>query len=464
MLREDRGGWYAIEPPPGRYSWVNQEHVDRRSERQGIINVDTWSIIGSEFDIAKYIPVRRKLSKRETVEILEESVVKNPRGPVKMYKIKPTRGEFRYILIKDVALGSGGDKDDFLASNKSDDSRDASSKMVSLDDNKPVGSLLPTTDEEGIATPKVETPNAAALPDNKLPDDAKETPVADSADLPPGTIDANVRLKQIDDEFREMVQKPASQWNLGRIRDQYDELKSSIDDAAFRRDVDKRLANVKRHQANHDEYLAVQQIMRETEARDEQIRQQFLQGRQSVSLQAPVSTQITGTNPAPTTADPFATPQPTPQPLRPNQSNQMFQQPTPWPGRPQTQAQPQWNATQPGNQRPSTVRPQQPAWSASPQTSAPLWPNWTGTPMASRKYDGAGIVQRSALSSPGWPQYVLLAPDGRVLSYLQAGPGVNLERYVGQSMGLVGPRNFRPDLNADLLVVRQAAPVKLSPK
>ena len=72
-------------------------------------------------------------------------------------------------------------------------------------------------------------------------------------------------------------------------------------------------------------------------------------------------------------------------------------------------------------------------------------------------------MQRSALFRPGIPSHVLLAPDGRVLSYLQAGPGINLDQHIGKSVGITGARGFRRELNADLMIVRGLTPVKLQP-
>ena len=72
-------------------------------------------------------------------------------------------------------------------------------------------------------------------------------------------------------------------------------------------------------------------------------------------------------------------------------------------------------------------------------------------------------MQRSALSRPGFPSHVLLAPDGRVLSYLQAGPGINLDQHIGTSVGITGARGFRPELNADLMIVRGLTSVRLQP-
>jgi hypothetical protein len=58
---------------------------------------------------------------------------------------------------------------------------------------------------------------------------------------------------------------------------------------------------------------------------------------------------------------------------------------------------------------------------------------------------------------------VLLAPNGRILAYLYPDRGVNLDAYVGRAMGVVGPRSFRPELRADVIIVRGVMPVRLTP-
>src|SRR5262249_25682427 len=78
-----------------------------------------------------------------------------------------------------------------------------------------------------------------------------------------------------------------------------------------------------------------------------------------------------------------------------------------------------------------------------PATSAPGHPNQA----ANSKFDGAGIVTKLAKSFPGGPQFVLLAPDGKMLSILQPGPGVDLNRYAGRPMGIFGQRVHRDDWN-----------------
>jgi hypothetical protein len=53
-------------------------------------------------------------------------------------------------------------------------------------------------------------------------------------------------------------------------------------------------------------------------------------------------------------------------------------------------------------------------------------------------------------------------PNGRPLAYLQ-GDGVDLDKYLGESMGLTGERSFRRDLNLDFMIVRGLQPVRLKP-
>lgn len=84
------------------------------------------------------------------------------------------------------------------------------------------------------------------------------------------------------------------------------------------------------------------------------------------------------------------------------------------------------------------------------------------TTLQQPRFDGAGIVQRSALNRKGAPPYVLLALNGRVLAYLVPAPGVSLEPWVGRSVGVNGSRIPHPDLKADLITVTRLAPVRLA--
>ena len=91
----------------------------------------------------------------------------------------------------------------------------------------------------------------------------------------------------------------------------------------------------------------------------------------------------------------------------------------------------------------------------------PMAPPRQIRPPGSPPLDGAGIVQRAAATFPNGPRHVLLAPNGRILAYLQAGGGVNLDAYVGRQMGIMGLRAYHPELQTDLIIVRAMIPVRL---
>lgn len=95
--------------------------------------------------------------------------------------------------------------------------------------------------------------------------------------------------------------------------------------------------------------------------------------------------------------------------------------------------------------------------SQAPVTSRPTAPQSPASPT----FDGAGIVQKMAQTFPGGPQFVLITPEGRMLSFLQPAPGVDLNRHVGQSRGITGQRVHRNDWNADVITVRSLQPVQL---
>jgi hypothetical protein len=123
---------------------------------------------------------------------------------------------------------------------------------------------------------------------------------------------------------------------------------------------------------------------------------------------------------------------------------------------------------QPPLQQPSTQQPGSQQLNP-PQNGLPL----NGNPMpamapprqvrppGSPPLDGAGIIQRAAATFPNGPRHVLLAPNGRILAYLQPENGINLDAYVGRQMGIMGVRTYRSELQADLIIVRGMIPVRL---
>lgn len=457
VLHQEFGGWYKIAPPDGSFSWIREDYVDRTGD-QGVVRQDTMDIIGSEIGTPKF-EVRNLLRQGEVVQILSraENLDRGPRT-TPMLRIRPPRGEFRFLRQRDLVPADEYVAQPEPASAGTSPSR-PSSKTVPADEARR-GEISPFSEPARDPFAKNETAKIESLPNpataterpapGELPGGAtfelartvpREQPGTGSSNrLPesaadgismkefgfqaPGPADptwaqltdaekkqveaAWEQLKQLDLQFRAMKQKPVAEWKIAELKQSYESLRKKPD-GYIRRQIERRLAGLQRYEELYREIAEVQEILRRTEERDEQIRQSYQSGRRTVAMREPTRTVV---RPAPSAPQPRVAASPRSAQARP----------------------------QPAGQTPIVRQP------ARPQP----------------RFDGAGIIQRAA-SARGGARHVLLALDGRVLAYLQGAPGVNLDRFLGQSMGLLGPRQFRRDLNTDFMVVRQLTPVRLRP-
>jgi hypothetical protein len=100
VYRHDPGGWYAIRPVEGSFSWVSGRYL--RVGEDGLAKVTGQRVaarVGSQFsDIRDVIQVR--LHEDELLEILDaKQVSKGPESGT-WYKIAPPSGEFRWVFGK----------------------------------------------------------------------------------------------------------------------------------------------------------------------------------------------------------------------------------------------------------------------------------------------------------------------------------------------------------------------------
>lgn len=100
VYRHDPGGWYAIRPPQGSYSWVVSEFIKPGEDNVGVVTGErVVARVGSSFsDVRDVIQVR--LDRGETVEILEAKRFNAGPGAQTWYKIAPPAGEFRWVSGK----------------------------------------------------------------------------------------------------------------------------------------------------------------------------------------------------------------------------------------------------------------------------------------------------------------------------------------------------------------------------
>ena len=98
VYRHDPGGWCAIRPVEGSFTWVSSRFLNPTEDRLAVVTAENVSArVGSRFsDIRDVVQVR--LHKGETVGVLESP----PPGTDgnAWYKIAPPSGEFRWVSGK----------------------------------------------------------------------------------------------------------------------------------------------------------------------------------------------------------------------------------------------------------------------------------------------------------------------------------------------------------------------------
>ncbi len=99
VYRHDPGGWYAIRPPRGSFSWVPARLLQPTKDSVAIVTGDrVVSRVGSRFsDVRDVIQVR--LDRGEEVEIIDMKTVHSHEGQTEQWcKIAPPSGEFRWVF------------------------------------------------------------------------------------------------------------------------------------------------------------------------------------------------------------------------------------------------------------------------------------------------------------------------------------------------------------------------------
>ncbi len=98
-----------------------------------------------------------------------------------------------------------------------------------------------------------------------------------------------------------------------------------------------------------------------------------------------------------------------------------------------------------------------------PGSSSVAQANWAAaSPPADAdlsQFDGVGQLRPVLSQRAGAPRFALTNTSGEVLMFLTASPGVNLDPYVGQYVGLTGKRGYMPKLQQAHLTVAQAQPL-----
>lgn len=446
VVRHDPGGWYMIEPPPGSFAWVRQEFVERRGDR-GTINSDVQVVawVGTAFGDDHYVEQRR-LQPGEEVEILGEKTLRDERGEFVYLRIKSPKGHFRWVpgsrvipadKSANLASARGTTSDPFSDSGANSRRLDTNVEpvdMANLDPREPEESTgvkpqgrpgsgigrrpAPTPEdlESAVPAPRTTTGTTASTETETGTTARTEiaTPFASSTG---GELD---RLEAVDEQMRQMLRRDTRDWDFTAVEA---ELRELAQHEATAEGAARRLAGLVKYQRIKSDYDEFARIMDTTSRRDAEL---AAAQRANQTIATPTA--------APAARSPITLP---------NNGSRT----TPAGS----------NGTNPRSS--AAAQPSPPVGASRSTTLNSADANKVPT---MPRFQGAGIIQRSGTNRPGFPKHVLMHPNGRPLAYLQ-GDGVDLDKYLGESMGLHGERSFRRDLNLDFMIVRGLQPVRLKP-
>lgn len=399
--RHDPGGWYMIAPPAGSFSWIDASLVRKESAAAGIVQVPPLENGQSARAIVR---IGSQLS--DDCSVYSRNLYNGDRVEIIGEKTLTTdRGAVLMYQIKPPASEYRWVKGDYIVP--------AAAEVRAQHDRDPFG-----------------VPAAQKVPNSGVTDTKASGGVSSPGPQPAPASTSAGAVDALDREFAGMLSLDPAAWRLDEFEQQYRDLLQTADPATAPL-IQKRLTTIAARRQAQADYLDFLRLTSETTQREELLR----------AMQ-------NGGIPVAPTAFPqirLGAPQPVPD------------------GGTMPAAGPAGGVPLGAN------GPIEPSVSVGPQLGPQIEPlpeqPHFGPPNGPvlPKFDGAGIVQRSGNAFGTVPPYVLIAPDGRLLAFLEPAGGANLEPYVGQAMGVIGHRSFDPRLQADRIVVRRVHPVQLSP-
>lgn len=409
VLRKDPGGWFMIKPPPGSYSWILSRYVQRNGI-QGTVRENGVVVRVGAFQSTQRDVEQVRLNSGDTVEILGEQTLDSDKGKDQWLQIKPPRGEFRWIKGSHlVELNPDGTP---KVLNKVAGSQfkhvPESSGAQAVDD--------PQIKVAGPTKPRASTPAAGP---------AYVTDGVAVASNAPKFGHAPGRKPETSDPFDDLPEGAAIAPSLGQsqeqtIREDLDLLDQELAQILKQPAIDWDLGAQREDLESLKELAGKSPLASQIDQRLARLDE--YQGKHDSALimaKRARASQSQGTQPL--------------------------------------------DSPDPGSTAPRVSRETQ---RVAPNPAAPV-PSLPNSPVSSgsrppSRFTGVGIVHRLPNAPPGTPRYVIAAPDRRILCYLDAAPGVNLDQYVGQAMGLTGPRGFDPQIRYDRMQVQSLTPVQLA--
>jgi hypothetical protein len=75
------------------------------------------------------------------------------------------------------------------------------------------------------------------------------------------------------------------------------------------------------------------------------------------------------------------------------------------------------------------------------------------------RFDGVGKLAPVFAQRPNAPRYALIDESNQVVSFVSPAPGVNLQPYLGKSVGVSGQRGYLPELGKPIVTAQRISSV-----
>ena len=434
VLRHDPGGWYMIEPPRGSFSWVPSRYVRGVNGSTGEITDDNVAVfVGSTFGDETSV-WQRNMRAGEKVTILGQETLDTQSGPMQMYKIAPPSREFRWVRGSDI-----------LPTDK---------KVQAARDRNPYEVPTEIARQQRQRTPSrsARSPEGFTTPDTSAPSFAPSRQLAQLRRI----REEQRALLELDQRFRFMITSPATEWDLDKLEQDYLQLQQDITHKPLSGQIDLRYPAIMRYRQRKAQIEDFNRLTSATEKRDSELLARQYGGSSTSIVQStpPLYSNV----PQLATNDSLPTLGSTPgsNTLGPAISGNMFGGTTlgsttatdggvPIPER----------SFGGGTSSPGTTLPT----ITLPDTASTGSVGGSNIASANSKYIGAGFLQRGAGEQSN--EYLLTSPSGKVLARVTPDGDVDMEKYVGTSVGLQGKRWFDPEVKTDRIEVSGLEPVRI---
>lgn len=229
VYRHDPGGWYAIRPPKGSFSWVSSRWLEMGDDGlASVIGDRVAARVGSRLsDIRDVIQVR--LDRGELVEVLGRGATGAGPSASRWCKISPPPGEFRWVYgkyvdpdfpVDGIRKTTGDDSPIVQRSAKSPVSQGVE-EAVGVEPREDDGPAVQAA-EHSVPASTQQTPRATPRAEEPSTEATEFDPPLSTKAIPPSQFKAKVddlelRLSAM------LVEEPAT-WNFDGMADQADAL------------------------------------------------------------------------------------------------------------------------------------------------------------------------------------------------------------------------------------------------